>query len=122
MASLAQFLQVDGKVDSSIISYITRDLKLESVSDFANFWASNDYQRGVQTDIVEQLQAFKNTSLPTAKFQAARLRAAWKLAQDKTAGAGPAKAAPTGEVVGMGWTSPEVTTATWDGLWAALVD
>ena len=22
----------------------------------------------------------------------------------------------------MGWTSPEVTTATWDGLWAALVE
>merc|ERR1711963_1010290 len=23
--------------------------------------------------------------------------------------------------VGMGWTSPDVTTATWDGLWAALI-
>merc|ERR1719232_1832189 len=23
--------------------------------------------------------------------------------------------------VGMGWTSPEVTTSTWDGLWAALI-
>merc|ERR550532_2764518 len=23
--------------------------------------------------------------------------------------------------VGMGWTSPDVTTATWDGLWAALM-
>merc|ERR1712241_748950 len=32
-----------------------------------------------------------------------------------------AKAAASSQCVGMGWTSPEVTTATWDGLWAALV-
>merc|ERR1712117_321236 len=25
------------------------------------------------------------------------------------------------QCVGMGWTSPDVTTATWDGLWAALI-
>merc|ERR1719350_2368403 len=86
MATLAQFLQVDGKVDSSIVTYITKDLKLESVSDFANFWASDDYQRGMQTDVVEQVKAFKNTSLPTARLQIARLRAAWKLAQDKSTG------------------------------------
>merc|ERR1712051_207254 len=30
-------------------------------------------------------------------------------------------AASGGAVVGMGWTSPEVTTSTLDGLWAALV-
>merc|ERR1712012_1348798 len=31
--------------------------------------------------------------------------------------------APTtsGQVVGMGWTSPEITTSTWDGLWEALI-
>merc|ERR1719464_1757140 len=33
----------------------------------------------------------------------------------------PIKKAAAGQCVGMGWTSPEVTTATWDGLWAALV-
>merc|ERR1711884_137304 len=27
----------------------------------------------------------------------------------------------SGQPVGMGWTSPEVTAATWDGLWAALI-
>merc|ERR1712241_12560 len=32
-----------------------------------------------------------------------------------------AKAAASSQCVGMGWTSPEVTTATRDGLWAALV-
>jgi len=26
-----------------------------------------------------------------------------------------------GTVVGMGWTSPEITTSTWDGLWEALI-
>merc|ERR550532_260467 len=33
----------------------------------------------------------------------------------------PTKKAAAGQCVGMGWTSPEVTTATWDGLWAALI-
>merc|ERR550532_3960615 len=32
-----------------------------------------------------------------------------------------AKAAASSQCVGMGWTSPEVTNATWDGLWDALV-
>merc|ERR1712012_870683 len=32
-----------------------------------------------------------------------------------------AKAATGGAVVGMGWTSPEITTSTWDGLWEALI-
>ena len=35
---------------------------------------------------------------------------------------GARQSSVTGELVGMGWTSPEVTTATWDGLWAALVE
>merc|ERR550532_2675248 len=42
---------------------------------------------------------------------------------DRTAEAAkaPIKKAASGQCVGMGWTSPEVTTATWDGLWAALI-
>merc|ERR1712241_1577003 len=42
---------------------------------------------------------------------------------DRTAEAAsaPIKKAAAGQCVGMGWTSPEVTTATWDGLWAALI-
>jgi len=42
---------------------------------------------------------------------------------DRTAEAAkaPMKKAAAGQCVGMGWTSPEVTTATWDGLWAALI-
>merc|ERR1719429_1044822 len=33
----------------------------------------------------------------------------------------PAKTTTGGQVVGMGWTSPEITTSTWDGLWEALI-
>merc|ERR1719323_1099621 len=33
----------------------------------------------------------------------------------------PVKTTTSGQVVGMGWTSPEVTTSTWDGLWEALI-
>ena len=60
-------------------------------------------------------------SLPSDKLQIARLRAAWKLAQDQgSIKAAPAKATD-GPVVGMGWTSPEVTSSSFDGLWEALV-
>ena len=37
-----------------------------------------------------------------------------------TKGAPARKAAGAG-VVGMGWSSPEATTSTWDGLWEALI-
>merc|ERR1719429_310897 len=33
----------------------------------------------------------------------------------------PVKTTTSGQVVGMGWTSPEITTSTWDGLWEALI-
>merc|ERR1712127_462096 len=33
----------------------------------------------------------------------------------------PAKKAADGAVIGMGWTSPEITTSSWDGLWEALI-
>merc|ERR1712242_309800 len=40
-------------------------------------------------------------------------------AKSLEAGQTPAKS--SGQPVGMGWTSAEVTTSTWDGLWAALM-
>merc|ERR1712242_276358 len=64
---------------------------------------------------------------PSSKLQIARLRAAWKLAQNQAAGpiatmGASVKTTTSGSaVVGMGWTSPEVTTSTWDGLWEALI-
>merc|ERR1712038_1634175 len=40
-------------------------------------------------------------------------------AQSLEAGRTPAKS--SGQPVGMGWTSAEITTSTWDSLWAALI-
>merc|ERR1719512_79647 len=102
---------------------MTKTLQLESVSDFASYWTSADYEKGVQTDVVQQVA---DVSLPSSKLQIARLRAAWKLAQGQAAAPIATKSSPakttTGEtVVGMGWTSPEITTSTWDGLWEALI-
>merc|ERR1719512_684820 len=42
-------------------------------------------------------------------------------AKNLEAGQTPSPAKSSGQPVGMGWTSPEVTTSTWDGLWAALI-
>merc|ERR1719446_1688171 len=103
---------------------MTKTLQLESVSDFASYWTSAEYEKGLQTDVVQQVA---DVSLPSSKLQIARLRAAWKLAQNQAAGpiatkGAPAKTTTSGSaVVGMGWTSPEVTTASWDGLWEALI-
>merc|ERR1719512_569730 len=102
---------------------MTKTLQLESVSDFASYWTSADYEKGVQTDVVQQVA---DVSLPSSKLQIARLRAAWKMAQGPAVEPTATKSSPakttTGEtVVGMGWTSPEITTSTWDGLWEALI-
>merc|ERR1740129_1792205 len=42
-------------------------------------------------------------------------------AKSLAAGKTPSSAKTSGQPVGMGWTSPAVTTSTWDGLWAALI-
>merc|ERR1719446_1395994 len=102
---------------------MTKTLQLESVSDFASYWTSAEYEKGIQTDVVQQVA---DVSLPSSRLQIARLRAAWKLAQNQAVGPiatkePSAKATAGGAVVGMGWTSPEITTSTWDGLWEALI-
>ena len=123
MATLGEFLQTNGLTDPKIINYMTQTLQLAIVSDFASYWTSAEYEKGVQTDIVQQIA---DVSLPSSKLQIARLRAAWKLAQGQAAApiatkGAPAKKAAGAGVVGMGWSSPEVTTSTWDGLWEALI-
>ena len=119
MSALGDFLQNNGLTDPKVINYMTQTLQLKGVSDFANYWTSAEFEKGVQTDVVQQVASM---SLPASKLQVARLRAAWKLAQDPVATKGsPAKTTTGGAVIGMGWTSPEVTTSTWDGLWEALV-
>merc|ERR1719210_1719803 len=42
-------------------------------------------------------------------------------AKSLEAGQTPSPAKASGKPIGMGWTSPAVTTSTWDGLWAALI-
>jgi len=120
MAALGEFLQTNGLTDPKIINYMRNTLLLESVTDFASYWTSADFEKGVQTDVVQQVA---DVSLPSSKLQIARLRAAWKLAQDKPVAttSAPGKTTTGGPVVGMGWTSPEVKTSTWDGLWEALM-
>merc|ERR1719461_631058 len=99
---------------------MTQTLQLASVSDFASYWTSAEFEKGVQTDIVQQVA---DVSLPSSKLQIARLRAAWKLAQGSALApiATKGATAKTGGVVGMGWSSPEVKTSSWDGLWEALI-
>merc|ERR1711884_663942 len=120
MATLGEFLQTNGLTDPKIINYMTQTLQLASVSDFATWGTSAEFEKGVQTDIVQQVA---DVSLPSSKLQIARLRAAWKLAQGSAVAPIATKGAPakTGGVVGMGWSSPEVKTSSWDGLWEALI-
>jgi hypothetical protein len=123
MSALGAFLQNNGLTDPKLINYMTKTLQLESVTDFASYWTSDEFEKGVQTDVVQKVA---DVSLPSSKLQVARLRAAWKLAQGQPAGpittqGAPAKTTTGGQVIGMGWTSPEVTTSTWDGLWEALI-
>merc|ERR1712079_342293 len=115
-----EFLQTNGLTDPKIINYMTQTLQLASVSDFASYWTSAEFEKGVQTDIVQQVA---DVSLPSSKLQIARLRAAWKLAQGSALApiATKGATAKTGGVVGMGWSSPEVKTSSWDGLWEALI-
>jgi len=123
MSTLAQFLSNDSNIDRQIVDYMTKTVQLESLSDFANFWTSSDYERGVQNDIVTQVPGFQDASRPASRVQIARLRAAWKKAQDQSSQApmGTTTATSAGGPVGMGWTSPTVTSTNLDGLWAAMV-
>jgi len=126
MTTLAQFLSNDSNIDRQIVDYMTKTVQLESLSDFANFWTSADYEKGVQNDIVTQVPGFQDASRPASRVQIARLRAAWKKAQDQSSQAPMGTTTATsqmtaGEPVGMGWTSPTVTSTNLDGLWAAMV-
>mmetsp|Transcript_39014 Transcript_39014/g.112639 ORF Transcript_39014/g.112639 Transcript_39014/m.112639 type:complete len:485 (+) Transcript_39014:67-1521(+) len=93
MAELVRFLTDEANIDASVAAYVTKQLQLESVADFANYWTRDEYERGMQDDIISQLELFR--SKPAGKLQVARLRAAWQGAQQQM-GAAPAlkKAAP----------------------------
>nr|AAL40676.1 luciferase [Pyrocystis lunula] len=89
------FLTNDAKLDPNIVTYMTRDLKLESIADFAHLWTTGEYEKGVQDDIVRKVPAFQDTSKAPSKVQIARLRAAWLSAQQSEGVPGAtAKAVP----------------------------
>jgi len=100
--SLQAFL---ADINPSIVAYLTRELLLESVSDFANFWTAAEYERGVQEDVVARVYA--NPSVPVAKVQVARLRAAWLAAH----GQAPAMAAKSAVAPPMSAPRPEPVEA-----------
>jgi len=123
---LAQYLSNDAKIDRQIVDYMAKTVQLESLSDFANFCTSAGFEKGVQSDLVTQVPGFQDASWPAPRVQIARLYAAWEATQDQAAHGPHGKTTAgsqmaTGASVGMGWTSPEVTSTTLDGLWAAMV-
>jgi len=84
MSALAQLLSNGSKLDKQIVDYMTKTVQLESLSDFANFWTSADYERGVQNDIVTRVPGFQDPSRPASRVHIARLRAAWNKAKDQS--------------------------------------
>ena len=71
MATLGEFLQTNGLTDPKIINYETRTLQLASASDFASYWTGAEYEKGVQTDIVQQIA---DVSLPSSKLPREQLQ------------------------------------------------
>jgi len=66
------------KVDPTVIKYVTDQLQLQYVSDFANYWTAEEVDSSaLQIDIVNNV-AMMQTSY---RLQVARLRTAWKNAQ-----------------------------------------
>lgn len=106
---LQQFLNNNNvDVDPKIIAYLTGDMRLTEVRNFATFWSPSAYEHGVRDDIVAKVEPYRtDMSSPASRVQVARLRTAWKLAQEQatvmqagsgtltTAGSGTARSFPT---------------------------
>ena len=60
MPALGAFLQTNGLTDPKIINYMTKTLQLERVSDFASDWTSAVFEKGIQTDIGQQVVSQHN--------------------------------------------------------------
>merc|ERR1712117_876222 len=76
-----------------------------------------------------RLEMFSRSSQDRVRLDWTAPRAVANEVFEATAGAAakgtgakpPANQLSAARCVGMGWTSPDVTAATWDGLWAALI-
>jgi hypothetical protein len=82
-AELAPFLQ-ERNIDSRVITFMTQELLIQSVADFANFWTRTEYEQGLKEDVVANVQPFAaDLSTPAARLQMARLCDAWRMSQDE---------------------------------------
>jgi len=81
-SDLSGFLIKDSKVDPCVASYVMKELQVESISDFANLWTQADFEKGMQDDVVSQVEQLKGNKV-ASRLQVARLRAAWSQAQTR---------------------------------------
>ena len=77
-ATLRKLLLVESNLDNCIVDYIMKSppegLGMQSIADFANFFAENNYEDQVNTDILDKTDKKDNP------LQRGRLRTAWRLA------------------------------------------
>mmetsp|Transcript_98513 Transcript_98513/g.195410 ORF Transcript_98513/g.195410 Transcript_98513/m.195410 type:complete len:290 (-) Transcript_98513:132-1001(-) len=82
-SALNTFLVAKAQVDKGVADFIEKELKITDVGTFANRWGPDNFQSGMQDDIVAKLPPFSaNVNAVSARLQVARLRTAWLLAQE----------------------------------------
>ena len=65
----------DSKLPTEVVTFITDNLQLESISDFAGFFTESSYQDGVSSEILDHIASYKGNALMRG-----RLRTSWQLA------------------------------------------
>ena len=73
---LTKLLTSEARVAPAVADHMTNTMGMESVSDFVSFFDLSTYQDGVQTDVLDNIPAFRGD-----KIQRSRLRSAWELAR-----------------------------------------
>lgn len=107
MAELSGFLINDGKVDPSVASYLTKVLQVETVADFAYCWTPDDFEQGMQDDVVSQVKEVSGNKV-ASRLQVARLRAAWNQARAQVDSPAPSEAgAPAAAQTAQSGTCPK---------------
>jgi hypothetical protein len=71
---LRKLLETDARVDPAIAAYMSTALKMDSVSDFVNYFSEDTFHAGVQDEILDNIEAHKND-----KIMRGRLRTAWEI-------------------------------------------
>ena len=68
---LTKLLTAEARVAPEVADHMTNVMGMESVSDFVSFFDLSTYQDGVQTDVLDNIAAFRGD-----KIQRSRLRSA----------------------------------------------